>query len=252
LLKKGRTKEKIVAVSGYFDPLLEKIKPYRPPRRTREILAYLFGVLKGDGHLRYRRKRSGEFCLNVKSKEFALRVFEAFKLLGLEPRLYEKLEERKVFDKCMNKVYEYYLKYYKVEVTIPRDLAENLESFRLETMEEKRAFVAGFFQSEGHWRIRHRRERYYSKRKNKQVIYEKTSYELTITNTNLGILEKIKQILKEFNVNMKIEAMKSRKKTCYRLVTYNHKNVSRFLQIFGGKEIARRKKRKDRSRKRLF
>src|SRR3989449_11621334 len=110
-------------------------------------IAYLAGVLKGDGHLDRGQTGRPRFQVETMSKNFAEKIAGALRAMGYMPRIAKYRHSRTWIHP--NKTYHYDYLPYLVRVTLPSEAADPLQNFEPNTLEDKKSFVTGFFESEG-------------------------------------------------------------------------------------------------------
>lgn len=179
-------------------------------------IAYVKGVLDGDGWID-QWSRNSRLCLEVKDEWFAKEFFDALKRLGLSPYTSERDRVRSFNG------YTFSSHMIRVRATVDRELVKRIGVFEPVTDEEKRAYVRGFFDSEGCFKV------YTGFRLRNGRYYERTDYNLKISNQNLLLLTKIQTILSEFGVDMTIRNYSH--DTCAHLQTQDQKNIQRFFNF---------------------
>jgi hypothetical protein len=190
-------------------------KSLKPDLQPNENLAYILGVMLGDGCVcKYRRER--RIQLSTKSKEFAISFAEALKKMGLHPYiLFTKLRKRSYgwwFLKANSTVfYEWY-----------RSLSIDDIYRLLETPSMKRAFIRGFYESEGCLR---RRYGYWNGKR-----YICKTYELHMCNTNEKIIDLCLKVCGELGYDFSHHVYRYRKGLIHRLyLAGGQKEIERFL-----------------------
>jgi hypothetical protein len=149
-----------------FVKVLQRLEgDYRP-------VAYILGVLHGDGWLEKCKRR---LCLRVTSKVFALKFANALKKLGMTPRLHiYKRQGARGFGKGRNTKPQY-----DVRTVCDQELIDLIETLPLFwTAKEKLAYLEGLYDSEGYY--------------GKQSIY--------FYNADPYLLRRVQQLLQEFGI----------------------------------------------------
>lgn len=178
-------------------------------------LAYILGVLKGDGYANYSKKYNR--CIvglqSINSK-FCKNFFRALKSINLNPSLGKN---KKIMGVGKHKLYyvvacsQIFYKWYE-KLSLPK-----LKRL-LNTKERKTAFIRGFYESEGSL----------FKRKDKK-------HRLTFTNTDESLLKLVKNLLEEiglvFHLNGPYETMGLGEKPHYRLDTSKQPQIKEFIKI---------------------
>ena len=150
-----------------------------------EDLAYIFGVVYGDGHVSVKQRR---VILSVTDKDFALKFKETIERWSeFKARFFTRLIK---LDK--------YIKHRKIQYVSYIDSVEAaifLKNFDLNLLinakdKIKCAFIKGFFDSEG------------------TVLKEKTG--LSCSNTNMNLINLIKSLLNSMVIESKINMTKTR------------------------------------------
>lgn len=181
-------------------------------------LAYVLGVLKGDGHVR----RNGQsFGLNCNDESFALAFIAALEKIGLRPKNKFYRQQWYVWD-CNKDFADWYL---------GLDLAA-LEEY-VESPEMARAFITGFYDSEGSL-----------ERTNHQKGYN--HHAIVFWNSDRGLLELTQRLLAQCSLHSVLglshkqgrQSMYKGKtiisrKDGYRLGIYRQAHVDRFLREIG-------------------
>jgi intein-encoded DNA endonuclease-like protein len=177
-------------------------------------LAYVLGVLKGDGCVsKIKRKNSYVISLAVQDREFAEEFSRASKYIGLHP---------KIFDPAKYKVRLYrVVSYSKFFGEWYRLLSEKNMCEVLKKPMLMKAFIRGFYDSEG----------YLNRFKNKYGIYLR----IRLVNTNIGILNLVKTFLERLGFRPMITARKkvAYQKQAYDLTLSRKSEVKRFIYEIG-------------------
>ena len=168
-------------------------------------IAYLAGVLKGDGYLYRGQTGRPRFQVETTSKNFAEKIAGVLGAMGYVPRIAKYRHSRTWIHP--NKTYHYDYLPYLVRVTLPYEAADTLQDFEPSTLDEKRSFVTGFFESEGTARM--------------QVYHKEVS-----------LLHRVQQFVATFGLEMKLRNYESRVPF---LELQNRAGFNKFLATFGGK-----------------
>lgn len=111
-------------------------------------IAYICGVLDGDGSVD-RGNVSPRLRLDVTDKAFALRFLNVLRSLGLSPYLNHYTRRYKNLNYSMFQKYDFVVHYYIVRATCSESLIKKLKNALLVTVEEKKSYLIGFYDSEG-------------------------------------------------------------------------------------------------------
>lgn len=199
-------------------------KPSPEPNLTSTpSLAYILGVLYGDGSVtRYPLQNGGfayTFRLKVTDKEFIDSFKSSLGRIGLHSsRVYiERRDPKKWSDMYYVKAYS--KPFYRWFKGLSWD---QLYKF-LQTTEMKREFIRGFYESEGHV------SRSHPKRKNDKC------WRVGITNTNFELITLIQRILNDLGFFFFAHKGKMRlpRRQKYELRLYKREDVKRFLTEIG-------------------
>jgi intein-encoded DNA endonuclease-like protein len=155
----------------------------KPNLSMTNSLAYVLGVLKGDGYVySYRKGRIGNYriALSVTNVDFAREFEKALKAVGLNPQSIRKIEKPPGYAKkpqfqveaCSKRFVEWYTK-------LSLDSLEKL----LSTSQLAFSFLKGFYQSEGY------------------VYKHRRSWYVAIYNKNLALCDLILRILRREGFN---------------------------------------------------
>jgi len=147
-------------------------------------MAYVKGVLDGDGCIEREPKHRPRIVLGVKSRIFATKFKYALKCLGLSPYINET-SRIKIFDGYLCDDYRIYVRTRCEEKTISL-----IQKIPLKSREEKISYITGFYDSEGNFHIKK-----YPKR---------TCYSISIYNSDLEKLQRAKNLLEEIGIPMKL------------------------------------------------
>ena len=157
-------------------------------------IAYLAGVLKGDGYLYRGKTGRPRFQVETMSKNFAEKIAGALRAMGYVPRIARYRHSRTWIHP--NKTYHYDYLPYLVRVTLPYEAADTLQNFEPNTLEDKKSFVTGFFESEGTAR--------------RQVYHNRICYRIAIYIKELSLLQRVQQFVATFGLEMKLRNYDSR------------------------------------------
>lgn len=178
------------------------------------ILAYILGVCYGDGSVhktwsRYLRRYRYEVALHVRNRKFAESFKEALEKQGFKARLYSYKDLCHVF--ANSKIFYYFFH----SLTL-NDLGLMLESVAL-----AKAFIRGFYESEGTCCLCYRK---------KWNTFEKV---LAISNTNLELLKLIRECLRRWGLEFHIYARPPRGAwlPVYMLKTAREGQINHFLKL---------------------
>jgi intein-encoded DNA endonuclease-like protein len=190
------------------------LKPNLSPSPT---LAYILGVLEGDGYIQ--DKRSIE--LIVTSEQFAHSFFNSLKEIGLHPHI-RKLEKvkGKLGKKLPWEVRAYsrvFVKWYeKTRKKITK--CKVVKAFPLD-------FIRGFYESEGSF------YRGVDLRWKKPYL----RHRITIHNTDQQLLELVRKLLEKYCIKASIYKRKiikwGKTRECFALSISRHKDVFKFLEL---------------------
>jgi DNA-binding transcriptional regulator WhiA len=183
----------------------------------KESLSYLLGALLGDGYVtRVRYKVRGVPCfdyrilLRVKDKEFAEKVAEELRKVGLNPKVcrtkdgYWKTQAR-------SKIFYHWFK------------TVNPKQF-LDSEECKLAFLTGIFDAEGYFSkniyFSHRRGRYYIK------------YGISICNNDTNLIHFVKELLEELGFHPWVRGTRNKSGSItYKVSLSRVPEVKKFLEV---------------------
>ena len=179
-------------------------------------IAYLAGVLKGDGYLYRGRTGRPRFQVETMSKNLAEKIAGMLGAMGYVPRI-RRYRHRRTWIHP-NKTYHHNYLPYLVRVTLPYEAADALQSFEPITLDKKRSFVTGFFESEGTARM--------------QVYHNRICYRVAIYNKEVSFLRRVRQFVATFGLEMKLRKYNSRLPF---LELQNRAGFKKFLSTFGGK-----------------
>jgi len=199
----------------------EKLKYKWKPFHCSE-LAYVIGVILGDGHLGgddpTKKNILHLIRLTCRDKEFAEAFKDTLEKLGFQGWTYFKKERWRISLKC--KVLWQFLKQFKEDVNKVLDW--------IESEEEKRSFIRGIYDSEG--------------------SLNKKRYQISINNTNKRLLEIVQIFLEELGIKSKLslhhraghvryskryKRFITNRKDLWLIQIYKQVNVRRFLELIG-------------------
>jgi len=190
------------------------IHPNLEPSRA---LAYILGVLKGDGCVsKFRGGRTFQYqvILQVKSKPFTFAFKTALRKIGLHPKLdqvkqrHPQYKGRRMY-RVIGRSIIFYNWYYSLSL-------EDIENMLL-TKTFVKSFIKGFYESEG----------YSLKAKDKHYNYFR--YKIAMYNTDYMLLQLIKKLLQRLGFYFRLYPMK---KSFSQLAT---SNKQRFELVASGK-----------------
>ena len=179
------------------------IHPLKPNLSNSKELAYILGVLKGDGYAgRYQKNKGFEHRIGLKvvDRVFAVAFFRGLRAIGLNPS-YRPYKGYHIVEACSKLFYDWYK-----SLTL-----DNIENF---CSGDKFSFIRGFYESEGCLSG--------SRRENGKVYFE-----LKMTNTDLALLSLIQRILKKLGFDFKL--YKYREREVYDLRLYKQGEIGRFI-----------------------
>ena len=131
--------------------------PLQPNLSPSIALAYVLGVLYGDGHVR-KKVTDGNYliCLSVRSKKFAESFASSLKSINLNPSIRCKLRTTKINSKK-------YARYFWITIAYSRKFVKWYNSLTAKTLlnyvklrNHKIAFLKGLYESEGsfgYWKM---------------------------------------------------------------------------------------------------
>jgi len=188
----------------------------KPNLNSSEALAYILGVLYGDGSVVKNEKRFAYFIqLTVEKKEFADSFYKALKKINLNPWISKNG------------------KYYRVSAQscIFYDWFKNLTFDNIEKIlnnsKKIKEFIRGFYESEG---CIYQNDFYYFKG---EKIKRKTPMKiLSIFNTDAQVIMFVKKLLKKLNFHPKIYGpYKTSHKPIYHLKILKQEEIERFFSM---------------------
>ena len=195
--------------------LKEKIL-INPKWDDEETLAYVLGVLKGDGCV-YKHARSYRICLDVTDKNFSLTFYKALRKIGLNPFIKERMPTNGVGRLKKHIVIAHSKLFGEWYKNISISELEKILNVNGKII----SFLSGFYESEG------------------QIYRHKSgSISLYIHNTDLNLLTLVQQLSAKLNLNFKIygpykntNQLSKNKKSLYILSMHSTENCSKFLQL---------------------
>jgi len=187
---------------------------YRPNLKPSRELAYILGVLLGDGTVTYNGKNGYVVKLKTKDYTFANEFVLMLKKIGLNPVIYtEKVSK---YNKNWNDCYvvrafsKIFYKWYK-SLTID-DIIRIVKGY-------EKDFIRGFYESEGSiWK----------RNDNNQL-------RIRIVNTNHKLMNAICSMLRELGFNCKLRSRLGSKRQAYEITIEGNNVVSRFFRIINPK-----------------
>jgi Uri superfamily endonuclease len=179
-------------------------------------IAYLAGVLKGDGYLYRGQSGRPRFQVETTSGNFAQKIARALEAMGYATRIARYRHRRTWIHP--KKTYHYDYLPYSVRVTLSYKSADTLQNFEPSTLGDKKSFVTGFFESEGTAR--------------RQVYHNRICYRIAIYNRELSLLRRVQQFVAAFGLEMKLRDYDSRVPF---LELQDRAGFNKFLTTFGEK-----------------
>lgn len=188
----------------------------KPNLEMNETLAYIIGMLKGDGCV-YRNGKTYRICLDITSERKAINFFNVLKRIGLNPFTYEimpsngigKLKKYRVL--ASSKIF--YEWYKKLTLKKLKELLDNKEKII--------GFIRGFYEAEGS----------ITKQKDGTIV-------ISMYNTDLKLINLVKSSLEKlglyFNLNGPYKNYRLggyNSKVIYRIQTGSKMNVHIFLNL---------------------
>jgi len=178
------------------------------------VLAYVVGVIFGDGCITYYRKQNSyRIYLRCTDREFAVSFKYALERIGLHPSTVKSVKPRTERHKPVWRVEAQSKLFYKWFMAL------NLEKLKLllGTGELKLEFIRGFYESEGClWRGDKSRKR---------------NWCISICNTNADLIKLIRSILTDLGFSFSVWiSRKAGRKLLYNIQMSRFNEVLRFLQ----------------------
>jgi hypothetical protein len=172
-------------------------------------LAYILGVLKGDGCV-YEHRRGADIKLVTKDYVFAKSFAEALTRIGLSPRIYLESNKhslgRGVYFRVEASSKAFYIWYKSLSLKDIEDMLTNQELVA--------SFIRGFYESEG--------------------SYNKSEHYIHIYNTDMELIEMCQRLLQKLGLNFNIYVKKHNvrsNKPLYVLYKKSKKEVQKFFEI---------------------
>ena len=197
-----------------FDKYWKNERPVDLSKRGE--LAYILGVMYGDGSLVFNPKSYGyilKLAVAESGKEFAIKFAYTLQELGIHPYVWvskrtpTKHEQNVIEVRGMNKRLFMFIK--RMDLTTLRDVIRGYED----------RFICGFYESEGH---------YY---RNKKYGFER----LSMSNTDYKLITFVKRLLEEMGFHPKLQEVVDQDKytfgKIYRLNLYRKGEIERFFKI---------------------
>jgi len=160
-------------------------------------LAYVLGVLRGDGSI-YLHKKGADIRLTTASRDFAESFYRALREINLHPYMYKDRGKYYSVEASSKAFYNWYK-----ELDLPA--IEKL----LDTEDKKIAFLRGFYESEG-WCGRD---------------------QVQIYNTDRNLIDLVKRILADLGFDFRISCRYRQGKPLYTLYKHSRKVVKQFLAL---------------------
>jgi len=199
---------------------LRKKVMLKPNLEMTENLAYVIGLLKGDGCV-YRNERSFRICLDNCDIKIANNYFNSLKEIGLNPFICEIMPSNGIGKQKMYRILAHSKEFYQWYKKLSLEKLKKL----FDTKEKIIGFLRGFYEAEGSI------TRYVKFNK-----YVSTS--IIINNTDLKLLRLIKSLLEKLNLNFRMNGpYKNNRlggynsKLLYRVQTGSRINVFRFIDV---------------------
>jgi len=188
----------------------------KPNLKMNENLAYIIGLLMGDGHVGH-YDRSYIICLVVTNKKISNNFYNSLRTIGLHPFSYEIMPSNGIGKKKQFRVIANSKKFYEwyKELKI-----EKLKSL-LDSKRKIIGFIKGFYEAEGS----------IYKQKDGTIV-------ISIGNTDSQLLELVKSLLEQLGLNFRFNGPYENKnlggnnsKPLYKLQTGAKNNVFNFLNL---------------------
>lgn len=219
-LGKKRTAEQRKRISE----AMERRRPKTVDINDREAIAYLKGIMEGDGYYDFHNKNP-RIGLDTVSKDFALDFKQVLEKLGLKPSWYETVRENNSKHSRFRK-YSFVSHVFTVRATVSPEFVRYLNNFEPTSKYEKVQFIKGFYQSEGCY-VEHQVFRKGVSGRVKNGIKRCVQ----IHNMDMLKLKKVQRLLDEFGISSKIYHPPSR--NCPFLMFQGLKKTSTFLELLG-------------------
>lgn len=189
-----------------------------------ENLAYLLGVLKGDGYVTINKHTNAHIIgLQNTSMKLINNFLKSLQKLGLNPYIHKASRSRKSFQKrdqyraiAYSRIFHEW--YSNLSIEKLKDL--------LDTKEKMSAFVKGFYEAEG------------------SISKTRTGRSLSIINTKPDLLNLVDYLLQNLNIQFHFNGPyppKLGKRNYYRLCTSKRQEIENFIKIINP-DIKRREK----------
>lgn len=194
-----------------------------PDLTPSEPLAYLMGVCLGDGHA-----NGYQYIAQIADRPFADRIIKALEQIGLRPTIRE-IPPRNKRSRIMWRV-----------VASSRPLAQWMTGLTIENIvnilvdpEHKRAFLCGFYESEGSAKqYRHAMKMPHSKEDDPSRNQLYCTTRLTISNTDKSVLELVQKWAKERGHTLRLQLSRkatTKNKALYNLIAHRFHDITAFL-----------------------
>ncbi len=188
----------------------------KPNLEMNESLAYIIGLLKGDGHVGH-YSRSYRISLDSTNEKIAINLFKALKDIRLNPFLYKHNPTNGIGKQKQIRVIansKIFYEWYK------RLTAEKLKIL-FDSKEKAVGFIRGFYEAEG-----------------SIYRYKNSTIVISISNTDLELIELVKFLLEKLGLNFRLNGpYKNNRlggynaKPIYRIQTGSKKYVFGFLDL---------------------
>lgn len=215
LYDEGLTIEKIAKKLGYsYTVIRMRMNDYKIKRRTggtvyvpklifNPLMAYIFGVLDGDGSI----SKFGFISLEVKDQPFATSFFNSLKNLGLNPTIKIRRDHNRWIVYAYSSILATY--YHSLDIEKKFKLIDDSNVFI--------DYLRGFYESEGSY-----------KKYNGQ-------YRITISNGYLERVNMVKNRIENLGFNPKISKgayfVRNQKRMMYNIGLYRQNEIPRFLKL---------------------
>jgi intein-encoded DNA endonuclease-like protein len=170
-------------------------------------LAYILGVLKGDGCV-YNHRRGADIKLVTKDYAFAESFAKALTRIGLNPRIYLESNRRSlgrgVYYRVEASSKAFYIWYKSLSL-------KDIESM-LTSQELIASFIRGFYESEG--------------------SYYKPEHYIHIYNTDMELIEMLQRLLQKLGLNFNIYVKKRNSRSNKPLYVLHKKSKKEVLKFF--------------------
>lgn len=168
-----------------------------PSLEATPSLAYVLGVLKGDGSV-YPHGKGADIKLTTASKDFAESFYKSLREINLHPYMYMYRGKYYTVEASSKAFFNWYK-----ELDLPA--IEKL----LDTEDKRIAFLRGFYESEG-WC---------------------GNDQIQIYNTDKNLIDLVKRILADFEFDFRVSCKHQREKPLYTLYKHSKRVVKPFLAL---------------------